>query len=236
MKAKQILAYLVTHDPQKIGVTKDKLIDAIWPEADPSTLENTFHVTLSHLRKATGTEKLEYVTHIGVVYQLNWEAGVWSDFDQFQIHLQNALRFEREGKIHKVDIEFQKAAELYQAELLEDFYERWAEDLRDRFKGKFREVFFKLALISYRKQDFERSISYCQRLLLSDPADEEAHQLTMLCYNFLGNRASAVKQFKVCENNLKKFLEIEPSAQTISLFQKIKQGEIKDIRSLPINL
>ena len=235
VKAKQILAYLVTHDPKGIGVTKDRLIGAVWPEIDPATLENTFHVTLSYLRKAVETEKTGYVTHVGSVYRLNWEAGVWSDFHQFQLHLKNGISFEKEGKIHKADIEFQKAADLYQGDLLEDFYERWAEDLRDRFREKFREVFLRLAHIAWRKQDFERCISYCQRLLLSDPADEDAHRLVMLCYNFLGSRTSAVRQFKVCENNLRKYLELEPSPQTISLYQKIKQGQIKDLRSLPIN-
>lgn len=52
IKAKQILAYLAVKDTRKIGVTRDKLVDAIWPEIDPQNLGNTFHVTLSHLRKA----------------------------------------------------------------------------------------------------------------------------------------------------------------------------------------
>jgi tetratricopeptide (TPR) repeat protein len=240
VKAKQILAYLAARDTKKIGITRDKLVDAIWPEIDPQSLGNTFHVTLSHLRKAiekprkseSEKEKREYVTCQAAVYRLNWEGKIWSDLTEFLSCLESALRFQKEEKFHLMDLEYQKAAELYSSNLMEDFYDRWAEEVRDEYKEKYNIVFRRLAQSNWEKSDYEKCIRYLQSLLLSDPTDEEAHRMIMLSYALLGSRTSAIRQFKACEDNLKRYLEIEPEPETLNLHKKIKHGNPKDYRKL----
>ncbi len=231
-KAKQILACLVVNDPKKIGVTRDRLVDAIWPEIDPQTLGNTFHVTLSHLRKALEKEKSEYITSRGGVYRLNWEGRVWSDVHEFSSHLDKALHFEKEEKFHLSDLEYQKTAELYSSNLLEDFYENWAETVRDEYREKYRVLFWKLSHLALEKFDYEKCIRHTRSLLLDDPADEEAHRMIMLSYALLGSRTAAVKQYKVCQENLRRYLDIEPEPETVSLYKRIKQGDLKDSKNL----
>ena len=231
-KATQILAYLVVKDTKRIGVTRDKLLDAIWPEIDPQSLGNTFHVTLSHLRKAIEKKKGEYLSSQAGVYRLNWEGKIWSDVGEFLSCLDNALRFQKEEKFHLMDLEYRKAAELYSSNLLEDFYERWAEEARDEYREKYNTVFRRLAQSAWEKSDYENCISYLQSLLLSDPTDEEAHRMIMLSYALLGSRTAAIRQFKVCEGNLKRYLEIEPEPDTVNLHKKIKHGNPKDYRKL----
>lgn len=232
VKAKQILAYLVVKDPKKNGVTRDKLVDAIWPEIDPQSLGNTFHVTLSHLRKTIEKKKGEYLTSQAGVYRLNWEGKIWSDVGEFLGRLDNALRFQKEEKFHLMDSEYWKAAELYSSHLLEDFYERWAEEARDEYREKYNIMFRRLAQSAWQKSDYENCIRYLQSLLLSDPTDEEAHRMIMLSYALLGSRTAAIRQFKVCEENLRRYLEIEPEAESINLHKKIKHGNPKDYRKL----
>jgi predicted ATPase/DNA-binding SARP family transcriptional activator len=231
-KAKQILACLVVKDAKRIGLTRDKLVDAIWPEIDPQSLGNTFHVTLSHLRKAVEKQKGECLTSQTGVYRLNWEGRVWSDLGEFLSCLDNAQRFRKEQKLHLMDSEYRKAAELYSSNLLEDFYENWAEQVRDEYREKYHAVFSRLARSAWEKSDYERCIHYLQSLLLSDPADEEAHRMIMLSYALLGSRTAAIRQFKVCENNLRRYLDIEPEPGTLSLHKKIKHGNPKDYRKL----
>jgi DNA-binding SARP family transcriptional activator len=226
-KPKQILAYLAVNDPKKMGVTRDKLVDAIWPQTDPKTLGNTFHVTLSHLRKALEKDKFEYLISQGGVYRLNWEGKVWSDVHEFLSHVDKALHFEKEEKFHLSDIEYRKAAELYSSNLLEDFYENWAETARDEYREKYRTVFWKLSHLALEKFDYEKCIRYTQSLLLSDPTDEEAHRLIMLSYALLGSRTAAVRQYKACQENLRRYLDLEPEPETVSLCKKIKQGDLK---------
>lgn len=223
-KAKQILAYLAVNDPKKIGVTRDKLVDAIWPEIDPHTVDNTFHVTLSHLRKALEKDKSECIISQRGVYRLNWEGRVWCDVHEFLSHLDKALLFEKEEKFHLADLEYQKAAELFSSNLLEDFYENWAEKARDEYGEKYRTVFWKLSRLSLEKFDYQKCIHHTQSLLLSDPTDEEAHRMVMLSYALLGSRTAAVKQYKVCQENLRRYLDIEPESETVNLYKKIKQG------------
>ena len=240
IKAKQILAYLVVKDTKKIGASRDKLVDAIWPEIDPQSLGNTFHVTLSHLRKAiekstregVEKEKGEYVVSQAGVYRLNREGKVWSDVGEFLTCLDRASRFQQEGKLHLMDSEYQKATELYSSNLLEDFYENWAEQTRDEYREKYNVVFSRLAQSAWEKTDYDKCIRYLQSLLLSDPTNEEAHRMIMLSYALLGSRTAAIRQFKVCEDNLKRYLEIEPEPETVNLHKKIKHGNPKDYRKL----
>jgi predicted ATPase len=240
VKAKQILAYLTVKDPKKIGVSRDKLVDAIWPEIDPQSLGNTFHVTLSHLRKAVEqsakeikkTEREQYIISQTGVYRIDWDVKIWSDIGEFLSCLDRAGQFQKEEKLHLMDLEYQKAAELYSSNLLEDFYESWAEQARDEYREKYNVVFGRLAQSAWEKTDYEKCIRYLQSLLLSDPTDEEAHRMIMLSYALLGSRSAAIRQFKVCENNLKKYLEIEPEPETVSLHKKIKHGNPKDYRKL----
>jgi len=231
-KAKQILACLVVKDTKKIGLTRDKLVDAVWPEIDPQSLGNTFHVTLSHLRKATEKQKGECLTSQTGVYRLNWEGKVWSDLGEFLSCLDDAQRLQKEQKLHLMDSEYQKAAELYSSDLLEDFYENWAEQVRDEYREKYHSVFWRLARSAWEKSDYERCIHYLQSLLLSDPADEEAHRMIMLSYALLGSRTAAIRQFKVCEDNLRRYLDIEPESGTLTLHKKIKHGNPKSYRQL----
>ncbi|MGB8656405.1 MAG: tetratricopeptide repeat protein [Candidatus Zixiibacteriota bacterium] len=232
VKARQILAYLAVKDTKRIGVTKDKLVDAIWPETDPQSLGNTFHVTLSYLRKAIEKEKNQYLTSQAGVYRLDWEGKVWSDVGEFLTCLDSASVLQKEQKLHLMDSAHQRAAELYSSNLLEDFYERWAEEARDEYREKYNVLFWKLAQSSWEKCDYEKCIRHLQSLLLSDPTNEEAHRLIMLSYALLGSRTAAIRQFKVCEDNLKRYLEIEPEPETLDLHKKIKHGNPKDYRKL----
>lgn len=131
-----------------------------------------------------------------------------------------------------MDSEYWKAAELYSSHLLEDFYERWAEEARDEYREKYNIMFRRLAQSAWEKSDYENCIRYLQSLLLSDPTDEEAHRMIMLSYALLGSRTAAIRQFKVCEENLRRYLEIEPEAESINLHKKIKHGNPKDYRKL----
>jgi DNA-binding SARP family transcriptional activator len=231
-KARQILAYLVVNDPKRIGVTRDKLVDAIWPEADPHSLSNTFHVTLSHLRKALEKGKSEYLVSQGGVYRLDWDGKVWSDVHEFLARLDKALNLDKEGKLHPADLEYQKASDLFSSNLLEDFYENWAETARGEYQEKYRTLFRRLSHLAFEKFDHEKCIRHTQSLLLSDPTDEEAHRLIMLSHALLGSRSAAIRQYKACQENLRRYLDIQPEADTVSLLAKIKQGDLKGSRSL----
>jgi len=115
---------------------------------------------------------------------------------------------------------------------LEDFYENGAETVRDEYREKHRTLFWKLSHLALEKFDYEKCIRHTQSLLLSDSTDEGAHRMIMLSYTLLGSRTAAVKQYKVCQENLTIYLDIEPEPETVSLYKKIKQGDLKGTKGL----
>jgi DNA-binding SARP family transcriptional activator len=61
----------------------------------------------------------------------------------------------------------------------------------------------------------------CRKILAKDPCIEENHPRLIICYQNLGMRDIAIRQFYLCEETLKKELSVRPSDYTRSLFQAL---------------
>ena len=66
---------------------------------------------------------------------------------------------------------------------------------------------------------------WLERLLLLDPVHEPAHRLLMQLYHREGRTASALGQYRICEDALKRHLDLSPSEQTLALFEAIRDGQ-----------
>lgn len=56
-KPQLVLAHLAVH--ARTVVSTDTLIDALWPDAPPSTARNTLQTYVSHLRRSVGSDRIE---------------------------------------------------------------------------------------------------------------------------------------------------------------------------------
>ena len=66
-KPQVVLAHLAVH--ARTLVSTDTLIDALWPDAPPSTARNTLQTYVSHLRRSIGSDRIEsqgagYILHV----------------------------------------------------------------------------------------------------------------------------------------------------------------------------
>src|SRR5690606_6277430 len=65
-KPKELLAWLLLNPA---GGSRDEVGRALWPDASPAQVKNSFHVTVHHLRKALGGS--EWIVLEGVRYRLS---------------------------------------------------------------------------------------------------------------------------------------------------------------------
>jgi DNA-binding SARP family transcriptional activator len=72
-KVRELLLYLTVHPPR----TKEQIALALWPDASPVQVRNSFHVTMHQLRRALGRKAA--VTFAGGTYALTREAPVPDD-------------------------------------------------------------------------------------------------------------------------------------------------------------
>lgn len=128
-KQREVLVYLALH-PQ--GVRREVLNEAVWPDSRPPRPYNSFHNTLSMLRRAlsdaTDGALDNVVLNDDGRYQLNPDL-VTVDF----WHLQHALQAPRPTGGDAL-LQLHDAIELYKGDLAEDLLVPWAEPFRESIR------------------------------------------------------------------------------------------------------
>ncbi|MFN2155667.1 MAG: BTAD domain-containing putative transcriptional regulator, partial [Anaerolineae bacterium] len=79
--------------------------------------------------------------------------------------------------------------------------------------------------------EYESAIPCARRWLSLDPLHEPAHRELMALYARSGQRAAALRQYDECERVLDEELSVEPSSQTVELYEAIRAGQ--DLSGLP---
>ena len=80
----------------------------------------------------------------------------------------------------------------------------------------------RLADSEYKQGDYEACLDQSLELLAADPCREEAHRLAMLCYVRRGERAQALRQYRLCEQILSGEFDAAPEAATTALFDQLR--------------
>jgi DNA-binding SARP family transcriptional activator len=60
------------------------------------------------------------------------------------------------------------------------------------------------------------------QLLLMDPCREDAHRMAMQCHVLRGERAQALRQYRVCERILRLEFDAAPEEATRALFDQVR--------------
>ena len=125
-KQRELLVYLALHPH---GVRREVLNEAVWPDSRPPRPYNSFHNTLSMLRRALTDATDGLITNLVLNddgrYQLNDElvvVGYWQ--------LQHALQAPRPTDA-EAQAQLHDAIELYQGDLAEDLLVPWIEPIRE---------------------------------------------------------------------------------------------------------
>ncbi|CAM3377034.1 BTAD domain-containing putative transcriptional regulator [Kibdelosporangium persicum] len=125
-KQREVLVYLALHPH---GVRREVLNEAVWPNSRPPRPYNSFHNTLSMLRRALADATDGRITNLVLNddgrYQLNDEL-VAVDYWQLQHALQAPRPIDTEAQAQLHD-----AVELYQGDLAEDLLVPWIEPFRE---------------------------------------------------------------------------------------------------------
>ncbi len=219
-KAQQILAYILACDPTGRGVIRERILAAVWPEAPADTLGHTFHVTVSHLRRALSGSAQEVVSPLaqeGGLYRLSWPGPVWVDTSEFASALSRAGELEHADQICMAEAELQRAVGLVHGDFLDDVHFEWAEALRVKYRQDYFQVLRKLARWALARWDFATARGLASRLLSEEPLDEAAHRIVIQSLLEEDRQAEALAQYRYCARLLKRVLGIEPSPETTAL-------------------
>jgi len=228
-KAKSLLKYLVSQ--QARTAPKDILMEALWPDREPSLANNNLKATVRLLRETLNfdhgsSDHSTWILFQGGNYMINSAADLWVDVEEFQYRLQAGRQLENEGKVAEAMAEYKAAEVIYQGDYLEDsLYEEWTSLQREVLKDEYLGMLGKLCDYSIREVVYEACAVYCKKILSKDICSEDAYRRLMCCHSRLGQRNRAINWYRLCEKTLKAELGVSPDQRTVALYQKLLKGE-----------
>ena len=198
------LVQLLGLAPQR-RLTRDRVIDALWPQLGPDAGAANLRKAVHHARQALGRHD-SVLLHGGEV--VLWAHGrVAVDADQFEQLASAALRSAADSRREACAI----AISVYGGDLLPGAsYESWAEAARERLHARFIELL--------------RADRQWARLAQQAPTDEPAHRELMAVELAAGNRAAAIRCYARLRESLQRELAVLPDDDTEALYDQCLAG------------
>lgn len=210
------LFFLLLARPE--GLTKEGIGLEIWPDADPGQLKTRFKNAIYRVRRALGQDVIQFgEDHL---YSFNWAMDYKYDVQAFETALDQAaveIRSDRRVSL------YQSALSLYGGDYLPDVDQEWVAPTRENLYQLYVDAMLNLALYHLEQQEFRTALQWTQQLLEEDPCHEEAHRVAMRAYAGLGNRSGVARQFQICRDALWEQIQVPPSPQTLTLYERLVQ-------------
>jgi DNA-binding SARP family transcriptional activator/class 3 adenylate cyclase len=200
---------------------RDEVIELFWPDASLEAGAGNLRLLTYRLRQALGNPDPPPVTSDGDWIALNpvyrWEV----DLDRFE-----------ELTAHAGDdvVTLEEAASLVQGEPLpEDRYEDWAAPVREHVQRRWREVCLRLARHDAMGGEHQEAAGWYERLLESDPVNEEAVQGLLEILVGRGKRTEALRRYRQFEQRLEDELGVPPEPETLALVAQIEERAARPV-------
>lgn len=208
------------------GVAREELLDTLWPDQDPAHSTVSLNSLVYSLQRQLSDtlpngHALQYANGR---YALNNEAGVTTDIAGFDAHVRRGNRLAQSDP-NGAALAFQSALDLYRGDLSTGSLLNINVVIeRERLRASFLSSLAWLASHCYRVGDDVSALGHALRLLAVDPCREDAHRIVMRIRVRRGERAQALRQFRLCEQVLRQEFDVEPEAHTRELFDQIRAG------------
>lgn len=105
-------------------------------------------------------------------------------------------------------------------------FEDWALLIRDRLQRQAATALQRLVETSAAAGDYDRACAYAWRWIELEPWQEDAYQHLMRVLALNGQRTTALAQYDACRDILEREFGVEPSAQTLRLYEQIRDGDL----------
>jgi DNA-binding SARP family transcriptional activator len=205
------------------GLTRDRLIDSLWPDSEAVLAGQSLNSLVYSLNRLLGPELggAPPVIYSGGWYRLNLEAGVAVDLTQFEQLAASGDLALAAGDADAAAQAYQAAVDLYRGDLcvgtdVQSLVER------ERLRARYLNVLGQLADHHFGTANYDACLDAVLRLLAVDGCREDAHRLAMRCYVRRGERAQALRQYRLCESILASEFDAAPEPATHALFERVR--------------
>ncbi len=229
-RVRALLAYVAVESDQPHR--RDKLAGLLWPDWDQRSALTNLRNALANLRKVIGDREIaEPVLRVDrETIQFNAASDGWVDVHAFKTFTAPEQTIES----------LEQGVELYRGFFLDGFglkdsasFETWVQSVREQMQRQCLNALERVREQAEARGDVERARQAAWKQTDIAPWDEEAHRHLMRLLASSGQRSAALAQYETCRAMLQKELSVEPSPETIALYEKIRDGEMAPHKTIP---
>jgi DNA-binding SARP family transcriptional activator len=210
------LLKLVALAPGRV-LSRDQVVDTLWPDKDPASGANNLHRALYDLRQILGARWVDIARG-----EISLDPAAWVDVDAFDAA---AARGDLAG--------LAEAVALYQGDLCPDDHELpWLGIRRAALRERFVAAAFPVARAAAADGDAHAALPLLHRLAELRPGDEDPHRAAVRLLAATGRRAEALRHLDACERALRAAGR-SPSDELRALRDAIQRGEVGPAEARP---
>lgn len=214
-KHREVLTYLALHPD---GVRREALAGAIWPDAPRNRPYNSFHATLSQLRRAlriaTHDEQTDITVHFDGHYAL--------DRTQVSVDLWDIREALRAGRHYADDhrAALERVLALYTGDLAVEITAEWVEAPREALRRDVLDV-IGAEVSAVREADPEQALRLLEHARALDLYNEAVYRGIGRLQARMGRRDAVPRTLALLTTALAE-LDAEPSQETVDLFAALQ--------------
>jgi predicted ATPase/DNA-binding SARP family transcriptional activator len=209
-----VLAYLLLH--RDTPLMRDRIAFELWPDVPEEQAR-------AHLRRALYTLQLWLPQSEIPWFTADRRQAHWNPSAPYQLDVEEFETSLRGGRLAE-------AADLYSGDLLETLDDEWIVPERERYRGMQLDVLHRLVTQRWNAGDIIAAIEYAEKALKIDCWLEGFVRELMELRWLNGDRASALREYRLLEAGLRREMNASPGQETTDLFERIRAGE-HDVQS-----
>ncbi|HSR90363.1 MAG TPA: BTAD domain-containing putative transcriptional regulator [Gemmatimonadales bacterium] len=194
------------------GLTRDKIIGFLWPDADEERARRALTQALYALRQDLGSEE----AFLGVKdLRLNPEI-ISADVVEFRAAMAAGA--------------LERAVELYRGPFLDGFhlpgaeeFERWSEQERQTLAREYGDLLEQLGQRATAAGDHRAAVGWFKKLAGMDPLNAKVAVALMRAHVAQGDQAAALQHAKVYEALLQQELDLPPDREVIAFAEELRR-------------
>lgn len=228
-KVQALLFYLVVSGEWHQRAT---LATLLWPESDEQRAYGSLRRRLSELKRLLDDGWLEME---GDAVRLVVKPGLRLDVAEFQDSLATCQAHDHpiETVCPRCLAPLTTAVTLYRGDFLAGFtlpdapdFDAWQRFQTEELRFAYASALDRLVEGHQTQNNLSEAIAYARRRLNLDPLYEPVHRRLMRLYMLSGQQSAALRQYQLCVQTLEDELGLPPSAETRSLYEQIRGGEM----------
>jgi DNA-binding SARP family transcriptional activator len=205
----ELIAYLAV---QRRPVSRDELLEALWPGEDPRRAASRFYQAASEARKLLG----ESFQRDRDTYNLDREQ-LGIDLDEFDLLREQAPGTDKEQE----PVLLERALALFRGEPLAGIDALWADSEQRRLSSLRLNLLDRIGRLRLEAGDSPGALEAANEAETLDASNEHLVQLAMEAEAALGRREAVVERYERLRRDLDERFGLEPSRDTKTLYRRL---------------